>query len=73
MNAVAQLLRDRFSDAFDDPAVMMDAFERHNASVRQGVPADRLLERSPTDGWDPIGHRLGPRRAERAVPSHKYD
>ena len=59
MNAVVDLMRDRFSDAFDDPTVMMDAYERHNEAVRMGIPADRLLEWSPTDGWDPICDRLG--------------
>jgi hypothetical protein len=59
MAAVVQLLRDRFSDSFDNPVVMMDAYERHNEAVRQSVPADRLLEWSATDGWDPICDRLG--------------
>jgi hypothetical protein len=30
------------------------AYERHNAAVRQGVPATRLIEWSPGDGWEPI-------------------
>ncbi len=59
MTAVVQLLRDRFNDRFEDPTAMMDAYERHNAAVRQGVSADRLLEWSPTDGWAPICDRLG--------------
>jgi hypothetical protein len=59
MTAVRQLLRERFSDRFDDPTTMMDAFERHNAAVRSQVPADQLLEWTPTDGWPPICERLG--------------
>ncbi len=59
MDEVRKLLHDRFSDRFDDPTAMMDAFERHNDAVRTGVPAERLLEWSPGDGWDPICARLG--------------
>jgi hypothetical protein len=59
MDAVMRLLRDRFSDRFDDPTAMMDAFERHNATVRRDVPAERLLEWTTADGWAPICERLG--------------
>jgi hypothetical protein len=59
MDTVRKLLHDRFSDRFDDPTAMMDAFERHNDAVRAGVPADRLLEWTPGDGWEPICERLG--------------
>jgi hypothetical protein len=58
MDAVRKLLHDRFSDRFDDPTAMMDAFERHNDAVRGGIPADRLLEWTPGDGWEPICERL---------------
>jgi|HubBroStandDraft_4_1064222.scaffolds.fasta_scaffold221103_2 hypothetical protein len=59
MAAVRQLFRDRFSDRLEDPAAMMDAYERHNDAVRAGVPASHLLEWTPSDGWDPICARLG--------------
>lgn len=59
MEALRGLLRDRFSDRFDDPTAMMDAFVRHNEAVRAEVPAGRLLEWTPGDGWDPICERLG--------------
>jgi len=59
MEAVRKLLHDRFSDRFDDPTAMMDAFVRHNDNVRAKVPADRLLEWTPGDGWEPICERLG--------------
>jgi hypothetical protein len=59
MESVVQLLRDRFSDDFENPQAMMDAFERHNAAVRAECPADRLLEWTPGDGWEPICARLG--------------
>jgi Sulfotransferase domain len=59
MNSMRTLLRDRFSDRLEDPTAMMDAYERHNSAVRQAIPAARLLEWSPRDGWDPICERLG--------------
>jgi hypothetical protein len=37
-----------------DPAILGAAMERHNQEVRDAVPADRLLEWSPADGWEPL-------------------
>ncbi len=54
-----KLFQERFSDDRENPAAMMEAFERHNAQVRAGVPADRLLEWTVSDGWGPICERLG--------------
>jgi len=48
---------------------MMDAFERHNAQVRAGVPADRLLEWTASDGWEPICERLGVAVPNEAFPA----
>ena len=59
MDTVRKLLRDRFSDRFDDPTAMMDAFTRHYNTVRAQVPAERLLEWTLGDGWEPICERLG--------------
>ncbi len=59
MEAMRKLLRDRFSDRLDDPTAMMDAYERHNDTVRTEVAASRLLEWNLGDGWDPICERLG--------------
>jgi hypothetical protein len=59
MDSVKQLLHDRFSDDLQNPTAMMEAFERHNAAVRAGVPASQLLEWRPGDGWEPICERLG--------------
>jgi len=50
---------ERFSDDLENPTAMMDAFEQHNAQVRAGVPAARLLEWTPSDAWEPICERLG--------------
>lgn len=59
MEAFRGVLAERFCDRLDDPAAMMDAFERHNAAVRRQVPADQLLEWQLGDGWEPICERLG--------------
>ena len=56
---VRKLLGERFSNDFDNPTAMMDAFERHNDAVRTTIPADRLLEWTASDGWEPICERLG--------------
>jgi hypothetical protein len=56
---VRGMLEERFCAQLDDRTAMMDAFVRHNDAVRAGVPADRLLEWTPTDGWEPICERLG--------------
>jgi Sulfotransferase domain len=37
-----------------DPAILAAAFERYCDDVRATVPADRLLEWKPADGWDPL-------------------
>lgn len=59
MASVRRLMHDRFSDAFEDPTAMMDAFTRHNDAVRAAIPASRLLKWTPGDGWEPICDRLG--------------
>jgi|ERR1035437_654951 hypothetical protein len=69
MEAVRRLLRERFSDRFDDPMAMMDAFERHNAAVRDAIPPERLLEWSVGDGWEPICDRLGVDVPPKAFPN----
>ena len=58
-DSVARLMAERFCAELDNPAAMMDAYDRHNAAVRRAVPADRLLEWTATDGWEPICERLG--------------
>ena len=51
---VREMMRSRFTEAIDDPVAAMRAFERHNDLVRETVPADRLVEWQPGDGWGPI-------------------
>jgi hypothetical protein len=54
-------LLERFTgcEQWDDPALLLAAYERHNATVRQAVPAPRLLEWRATDGWVPLCRTLG--------------
>ncbi len=54
-----KLFETRFSADLGNPTTMIEAFERHNAEVRAGVPAERLLEWTVSDGWEPICARLG--------------
>lgn len=54
MLAVRKGLHDRFSDDFENKDAMIAAYDRHNAEVRAEVPADRLIDWTPSDGWDPI-------------------
>jgi hypothetical protein len=37
-----------------DEATTKAAYERHNAHVRATVPADRLIDWRPEDGWGPL-------------------
>ena len=58
-DTVPKMFRERFCDDLGNPTAMIDAFERHNAQVRAGVPANQLLEWTPSEGWEPICERLG--------------
>ena len=66
--AVHRMFGERFCDDLGNEAAMMDAFERHNAEVRAGVPAGPLLEWTVTDGWEPICERLGLAVPDEAFP-----
>jgi hypothetical protein len=46
------------TDQWDDPAVLMAAYERHNALVRLMIPPQRLLEWRAAEGWAPICRAL---------------
>jgi hypothetical protein len=53
-------LLERFtgSPRWDDPALLMRAYDDHLADVRASVPGDRLLEWQAADGWEPICRAL---------------
>lgn len=67
--AVHRMFGERFSDDLRNATAMMDAFEHHNAQVRAGVPAGRLLEWTASDGWEPICERLGVAVPNEAFPA----
>ncbi|MFF4618768.1 sulfotransferase family protein [Nonomuraea jabiensis] len=57
-----EMMRAMFGAAFDDPFdrdKVIAAYERHLAEVRAAVPAHRLLEWQPADGWAPLCAALG--------------
>ncbi len=44
----------RLTPDYTDRTAGIAAYEAHNAAVRASVPADRLIDWSPADGWAPI-------------------
>ncbi len=48
-----------FTRHWSDEAQAKAAYEAHNAAVRAEVPADRLVDWQPGDGWAPICEKLG--------------
>jgi hypothetical protein len=50
---------ERFTKDVLNPDAAKAAYEAHNQKVRDTIPADRLLEWQPGDGWEPICDRLG--------------
>ena len=56
---VIGLMQAKFTPDFLDADAAKRAYDEHNDRVRERVPADRLLEWRPGDGWDPICERLG--------------
>ena len=52
---------------WQDESEAKRAYEAHNADVRASVPADKLIDWHPGDGWAPICDKLGLR-----VPSEPF-
>ncbi len=53
------MLAKRFTPGWQDETEAKRAFDAHNADVRATVPADRLIDYRPGDGWQPICEKLG--------------
>jgi len=64
---VLDLFERRLTPDWQHPQAAMDAYERHNEHVRHDVPAERLVDWQPGDGWEPICNALGV-----AVPSDAF-
>ncbi len=56
---VALLERFAQTEQWDDPAMLMAAYEHHNAKVRKTARRYRLLEWRAEEGWVPICSALG--------------
>ncbi len=56
---VLDLFARRFTPDWRDPQAAMAAYTRHNERVRSEVPAERLVDWQPGDGWEPICAALG--------------
>lgn len=48
-----------FGDRIDDRAHVIDVYERHNRTVQQTLPAERLLTYDVAQGWEPLCAFLG--------------
>lgn len=48
-----------FGGRIDDPAHVVEVYERHHAEVLKAVPAERLLIYQVGDGWKPLCDFLG--------------
>jgi len=59
MRMAIAMLDQRFTPGWRDEATAKAAFGRHNDDVRASVPADRLVEWQPGDGWEPLCPALG--------------
>jgi hypothetical protein len=54
-----RMMNERFTPKWRDADACKAAYERHNADVRATIPADRLIDWQPGDGWKPICAKLG--------------
>jgi hypothetical protein len=57
--AMVRPMLQQFCPEWPQRQAMIDAYERHNDTVRQAIPADRLVEWRPGDGWQPLCAALG--------------
>jgi hypothetical protein len=53
-----RMMDERFTPDWRSPDACKAAYERHNAEVRATIPADRLIDWQPGDGWGPICAKL---------------
>lgn len=67
--SIRKILRDVVGDDLRDREACIAAFERHNTSVRDGVPAEKLLVFDAKHGWEPLCAFLGVPVPDAAFPS----
>jgi hypothetical protein len=54
-----RMMDERFTPDWRHPDACKAAYDKHNADVRVTIPAERLIEWQPGDGWGPICAKLG--------------
>jgi hypothetical protein len=54
-----RMLAARFTPDWTDEVATKQAYARHNQMVRDTIPASRLVEWRPGDGWEPLCAALG--------------
>ncbi len=54
-----RMMDERFTPDWRSPDACKAAYDKHNAEVRATIPADRLIDWQPGDGWGPICAKLG--------------
>ena len=57
--AMVQPMLLRFCPGWPQREAMIAAYEGHNDEVRRTIPAGRLVEWRPGDGWEPLCEALG--------------
>jgi hypothetical protein len=65
---VRTMFDERFTPAWNDEAASMTAYEAHNRAARQAIPAERLFEYQPGDGWAPLCAALRRREPDAPFP-----
>jgi hypothetical protein len=53
------MFAERFTPNWQEETEAKRAYEQHNTDVRASIPADRLVDWHPGDGWEPICRALG--------------
>lgn len=56
------------TEAWDDPPILMAAYDSHRAEVLQAIPEQRLIAWQATEGWGPLCRALGVAVPERPFP-----
>jgi hypothetical protein len=62
------ILSERLDERWWERERAIAAYERHNERVRREVPAARLIEWTPGDGWGPLCEGLGVAEPAEAFP-----
>jgi hypothetical protein len=69
LGMVQKVIGALFDQRIHDRDHVISVFRRHNARVREVIPADRLLVYEVADGWEPLCSFLGVPVPEAPMPS----